>query len=371
MPAHQLLNSRIDRRRLMLASGGAVLAAPVMSQLAATAAAQDSIVATMVTDTAGIGDESFNDLAKEGGDRAAAELGIEFKVLESQTAADYVRNLIDGAEQSDVTVAVGFLLEDALNEVAPEYPDKYFAIIDTVVEGDNVVSYVFREQEGAFLGGVLAALMTKTGVVGYVGGIRIPPVMRYEVGYVAGVHSVDKNIEVLISYADDFENPTLGKELSLAQYNNNADIVLAAAGRTGIGTFDAAKEKGEGFFVLAADQDQSELGAEFQIAAVQKKLDTGVYDAIEMVLNNSFESGAHDIGIAEEGVGIDFFHPSVPQEVKDTISAYAAAIGDGSIVPPVDDDTAAAFRLVPPAEVGASASPVASPDASPEASPAS
>jgi basic membrane protein A and related proteins len=363
MANRSLMTTRIDRRRLVIASGSVALAAPFLSHMAA--GAQDSIVATMVTDTAGIGDESFNDLALEGGERAASELGIEFNVLESQTAADYVRNLTDGAEQGDLTVAVGFLLEDALNEVAPQYPDKYFAIIDTVVEGDNVVSYVFREQEGSFLAGVLAALSTTTGVIGFVGGIRVPPVMRYEVGYLAGARSVNPDLEILIAYADDFEDPALGKELSLAQYNNNADIVLAAAGRTGIGAFDAATEKGPGYFVIAADQDQSELGAEFQLAAVIKKLDTGVYGACEMVLNDSFESGAHDIGIAEDGVGIDFFHESVAQDIQDTIAAYSAAIGDGSVVPPLDDATLETFVAVPPADVGASASPAASPEASP------
>jgi basic membrane protein A and related proteins len=365
MGNRSLMSSRIDRRRLVITSGGAVLAAPFLSHMSTSA--QDSIVATMVTDTAGIGDESFNDLAKEGGDRAASELGIEFNVLESQTAADYVRNLTDGAEQGDLTVAVGFLLEDALNEVAPQYPDKYFAVIDTVVEGDNVVSYIFREQEGSFLAGVLAALATKTGVIGFVGGIRVPPVMRYEVGYITGARSVNPDIEVLIAYADDFEDPNLGKELSLAQYNNNADIVLAAAGRTGIGAFDAATEKGEGFFVIAADQDQSELGAEFQLAAVLKKLDTGVYDACKAVLEDTFEAGTHDIGIAEDGVGIDFFHQSVTQDMKDVITAYTTAIDDGSVVPPLDDTTFETFTLVPPAEVGASASPAESPEASPAA----
>jgi basic membrane protein A len=345
------MTARIDRRRFVLASGGTVLAAPFLGHVGARA--QDSIVVTMVTDTAGIGDESFNDLAKEGGDRAAAELGIEFNILESQTAADYVRNLIDGSEQGDLTVAVGFLLEDAVGEVAPQYPDKYFAIIDSVVEADNVVSYIFREQEGSFLAGVLAALSTKTGTIGYVGGIRIPPVMRYEVGYRAGALSINPEIDILISGK--------GKELTLAQFNNQADIVLAAAGRTGIGAFDAAKEKGEGFFVVAADQDQSELGPEFQLAAVIKKLDTGVYDACEAVLNDTFEAGAHDLGIAEDGVGLDAYHESVSPDVQATIDAYSAAIADGTLVPPVDDATFEAFEYVTPDQVGAEASPVASP----------
>jgi basic membrane protein A and related proteins len=362
--AHRSLpTSRFDRRRFVLAAGGAVIAAPALSTLGAQA--QDSLVVTMVTDTAGIGDESFNDLALAGGERAAEELGIEFDVLESQTAADYVRNLTDSAETGDLTVGVGFLLADALAEVAPQYPDHKFAVIDTVVEGDNVVSYLFREQEGAFLAGVIAASMTQTGQIGFVGGIRIPPVMRYEVGYVAGARSINPEIEIAIAYADDFEDPSLGKELSLAQFNNGADIVHAAAGRTGIGAFDAAAEKGEGFYVIAADQDQSELGAELQLAAVIKGIDTSVYDSVEAVLNDAFEPGVHDLGIADDGISLGAFNETVPEDVVSLVNAYSAAIADGTITPPVDDDTLEAFEPVSPDAIGTSDSPAASPDATP------
>jgi basic membrane protein A len=363
MVHRSLLSGRLDRRRFVLATGGAALAAPMQTGLSVSA--QDSIVATLVTDTAGIGDESFNDLALAGGERAADELGIEFNVLESQTAADYVRNLTDAAESGEVTVAVGFLLADAVAEVASQYPDGKFAIIDTVVEGDNIESFVFREQEGAFLAGVLAASMSQTGQIGFVGGIRIPPVMRYEVGYVAGAQSINPDIEVAISYADDFEDPDLGKELSLAQFNNGADIVHAAAGRTGIGAFDAAAEKGEGFYVIAADQDQSELGAEFQLGAVIKGVDTAVYDAVEAVLNDTFEAGAHDLGIADNGVALGALNEIVPDNIRGMIDAYSAAIADGTIVPPVDDETLESFEPVSPESLGESASPAASPDASP------
>lgn len=363
MANRSLMNRHIDRRQFVLATGGAALAASFLSRM--DVSAQDSIVATMVTDTAGIGDQNFNDLALEGGERAAEELGIEFNVLESQTAADYVRNLTDAAEQGDLVIGVGFLLVDALAEVAPIYPDKYFAIIDGEVQGDNVASYLFREQEGAFLAGVLAALTTQTGTIGFVGGIRIPPVMRYEVGYVAGARSVNPDIQVLIAYADDFEDPALGQELSLAQYNNGADIVIAAAGRTGIGTFDAAREIGEGVFVIGADRDQSDLGPEFQLAYVIKGIDTGVYESCQSVQSGSFQAGVNNLGIAEGGMGIGAIHESVPQDAIDTVDAYSQAIVDGTIVPPVDDDTLAAFEPVAPSEVGGAASPVASPEASP------
>jgi basic membrane protein A and related proteins len=358
-----LLSKTIDRRRLLVAAGGAAVAAPALTSM--NASAQDSIVATMVTDTAGIGDQSFNDMALEGGRRAEEELGIDFNVLESQTAADYVRNLTDAAESGDLTIAVGFLLADALAEVSVQYPDSYFSIIDTVVEGDNIVSYLFREQEGAFLAGVIAALTTQSNIIGFVGGIRIPPVMRYEVGYVAGARSVNPDIEISIAYADDFEDPNLGKELALAQYNQGADVVHAAAGRTGVGAFDAASERGEGFWVITADRDQSDLGPEYQLAAVIKGIDTAVYESTQMVLDDSFETGIHDLGIADDGVSLGAIHESVPQDVVDTIEAYSAAIADGTIVPPVDDETLEAFELVSPDQLADGASPAASPDATP------
>lgn len=356
-----MLSSRLNRRQLVIAGSTAAVAVPMLNRTGASA--QDSIVATMVTDTAGIGDQSFNDMANEGGTRAEEELGIEFNVLESQTAADYVRNLTDAAESSDITVAIGFLLTDAVAEIAAQYPDSKFALIDSVVESDNVVNYLFREQEGAFLAGAIAALTTQTNQIGFVGGIRIPPVMRYEVGYVAGARSVNPDIEIAIAYADDFEDPDTGKELSLAQFNAGADIVHAAAGRTGIGAFDAAIEKGEGFWVLAADRDQASLGEDFQLAAVIKGIDTGVYDSIKSVQDDAFEGGVHNLGIADNGISLGAVHSSVPAETTAIIDAYSAAIADGTIVPPVDDDTLASFELVAPDSLstGGTATPEASP----------
>jgi basic membrane protein A len=170
--------------------------------------------------------------------------------------------------------------------------------------------------------------------------------MRYEVGYVAGVKSVAPDVEVLISYADDFENPTLGKELTLAQYDQGANIVLAAAGRTGIGSFDAAKEKGEGVYVIAADADQSHLGPEFQLCAVAKRIDEAVVRVVGQVVDDAFQGGVQNLGIADDGVGLFAYNDAVPQEVQDTVQQYADAIAGGELVPPVDDDTLATFEPV-------------------------
>ena len=198
-------------RRLALAL---LLLAPLLATLPASGAlAQDQLVVTMVTDTAGLGDQNFNDLAKRGLDRAAEEFGIRGEVIESQEAADYVPNLTQSAEQSDLTVAVGFLLTDAVTAVSAQYPDDRFLLIDSAPteERENVLSALFREHEGGFLGGVVAGLMTQTGKVGILGGQDIPPVERYEVGFRAGVQSVAPDVEVAITYTDTFGDPALGK----------------------------------------------------------------------------------------------------------------------------------------------------------------
>lgn len=362
------LQARLDRRSLIAASSGAVLGAAVLGKPSVAVAAQggSDVTVTMVTDTAGIGDQNFNDLAKIGGDRAAAELGVTFQIQESQTQADYVPNLTLGAEAGQLTVAVGALLSDAVAEVAPQFADRSFALIDGVVEEPNVYSIVFREHEGGFLAGVLGGLVSQTGTLGVVGGIRVPPVMRYEVGFVAGVKSVNPNAEVLVSYADSFEDPALGKELTLAQYNNGADIVFPIAGRTGVGSFDAANEKGAGFWVIAADVDQSHLGPGRQLGAARKGVDVAFFNAAQAVVDGSFAGGTiADLGITEGGIDLYAIDPSVDQSFLDTVEAYKQAIVDGSVVPPATDEELAAFVPVTPEEVGASASPVASPMATP------
>ena len=178
------------KRRPLLA---AMAMAPVAGALARVPAvhAQDPIVVTMVTDTAGLGDQNFNDLAKRGLDQAVEELGVQGEVIESRDAASYIPNLTQAAEQSDLTVGVGFLLTEAITEVANQYPDENFLLIDSVSEAPNVQGVLFREQEGAFLSGVLAGLMTESNKLGVVGGIKIPPVVRYAVGFEAGAKSVN------------------------------------------------------------------------------------------------------------------------------------------------------------------------------------
>jgi basic membrane protein A and related proteins len=347
------------KRRRLLAAMATASVAGVMTRVPAVHA-QEPIVVTMVTDTAGLGDQNFNDLAKRGLDQSVEELGVQGEVIESRDAASYIPNLTQAAEQSDLTVGVGFLLTEAVTEVANQYPDKNFLLIDSLSEAPNVQGVLFRENEGAFLSGVLAGLMTKSNQLGVVAGQKIPPVVRYVVGFEAGAKSINSEVEVVVAYADTFGDPALGKELTLAQYNQGVDIAFPVAGATGIGSFEAAKELGEGHWVIAADTDQSQLGAEYQLAVSEKGVDTALFLAAQQVVDGTFEGGEKSLGLAEEGVGLGHPHESVPQDVLDTVAAYEQAIIDGTITVPADEDALASFQ---PVALDTIATPAATPSA--------
>jgi len=353
-----MLRTPVSRRFLVTAAAAAPLVV-AFGPGALRAGAQDKPTVTMVTDTAGLGDQNFNDLAKKGLDQAAAELGVNPQVIESRDAAAYIPNLTQSAESSELTVAVGFLLTDAIVEIARQYPDEKFLLIDSVaVDPDtsepigNVASVTFKEQEAAFLAGVAAGLSTRSNKLGVVGGIKIPPVVRYAVGFEAGAKSVNPEVEVIVSYADTFSDPALGKELTLAQYNQDADIVFPVAGATGIGSFDAAKEKGEGFWVVAADADQSQLGAEHQLGVAAKGVDTAVFTVAKQMVDDAFQGGPQALGLKEGGV--DLLNPGgyITDEIMKTVDAYKAAIIDGSLVVPADEEQLAAFTPVAPDALG-------------------
>jgi basic membrane protein A and related proteins len=356
--ASRIASVPVKRRRLL----AAMAMAPVAGMMARVPAvhAQDPIVVTMVTDTAGLGDQNFNDLAKRGLDRSVEELGVQGEVIESRDAASYIPNLTQAAEQSDLSVGVGFLLTEAMTEVANQYPDKNFLLIDSLSEAPNVQGVIFRENEGAFLSGVLAGLMTESNQLGVVAGQKIPPVVRYVVGFEAGAKSINPDAEVVVAYADTFSDPALGKELTLAQYNQGVDIAFPVAGATGIGSFEAAKELGEGHWVIAADTDQSQLGADFQLGVSEKGVDTALFLAAQQIVDGTFEGGERSLGLAEGGVGLGHPHESVPQDVLDTVAAYQQAIIDGTITVPADEEELAAFE---PVALDTIATPVATPSA--------
>jgi basic membrane protein A len=201
-----------------------------------------------VFDVGGRGDKSFNDAAFAGLERAQRELGIEFVTMETGEGTDReaaLRQLAAAGHQ--LVFGVGFLFSDDIRRLAEEFPDVKFACVDyTVQEGEtlppNLIALKFREEEGSYLVGALAGLLTETGTVGFVGGMEIPLIKKFEAGYRAGVKQVRPDARVLVKYAGStgnaFKDPTKGKELALAEYHDGADIIFHASGSTGLGVFE-------------------------------------------------------------------------------------------------------------------------------------
>ncbi len=305
----------------------------------------------LVLDIGGLGDQSFNDSAYAGLQRAKKDLDVQTETLESNAATDYVNNLTQLADSGYTPVfAVGFLMTDAVNEIAPQYPDTDFAIVDSVVEPKNAASLVFREQEGSYLAGVVAGLMTqeKTDytnpddkVVGFLGGQESDLIAKFQAGYEAGVKSVCSDCEVLVQYAgatpEAFNDPAKGKEISLQQINEGADIIYHASGGTGAGLFDAAKDKG--IFAIGVDSDQAKLVPDAPIlTSVLKRVDNAVYQAIQDANEGKFPGGEIiDLGLKEKGLSLapfGRFDGDVPQEVKDEVDKAQQGIISGDIKVP-------------------------------------
>jgi basic membrane protein A len=370
MSGDRLIGTRLTRRRFAALSltGTAAMVLP-LGLARQRVLAQSEIVITMVTDTAGLGDQNFNDLANKGGSEAAAELGFTWKVIESADPAQYIPNLTAGAEQGDLTVGVGFLLTEAITEVANLFPEDSFLLIDSVSDATNVRSVTFKENEPGFLAGVVAGQATRTNKLGIVGGQRIPPVIRYEVGFVAGVKSINPAAEVSIVYTDSFGDPQKGKDSAQAQFEQGADIVFPIAGLTGTGCYQAVKERNKlgQEWVVGADTTQDHLAPGFELCTAQKGVDFAVHTACIDVVGGAFTAGAIDYDLKSGGVSLQTIPGRVPEEYVALARGYEKLIIDGTLIVPVDDATLAAFVPPPQPEPIMEASPVASPVASPAA----
>lgn len=302
----------------------------------------------MVTDVGGLGDKSFNDSGWEGIQKAAQELSVEPKVLQSTKQEDYESNLGSMAQSVDLTIGVGFLLEQAMTAAGGQYADKKFGIVDTVVDQPNVMSVVFKEHEGSFLVGVIAGLTTKTNKIGFVGGMDFPLIKKFEVGFRAGVASVNPKAKVLVDYTGVFDNPDKGKEVALKQLKQKADVIYHASGACGIGVIQAADEKG--FWAIGVDKDQSgESKNNKVLCSMIKRVDVATYTMIQTYKDGTFKGGAANatvLGLKEDGVGYSDNGNNVPAEVKAAADKYKAAIVDGTIVVPTTEDELKAFKPV-------------------------
>ncbi len=309
---------------------------------------------TMVTDTGGLGDQSFNDGTWRGVEMVAEEFDdVEAKVIQSNEQADYVPNLSKAAEMSEVVLAVGFLMVDALEQVAPQYPNTYFIGIDFDLSAagiPNVKTYTFKEHETAFLAGFLAGAMSESSIVGFIGGIPVPAVVKFQIGYQAGVKMYnqlhDENVQVLIGYTQNFTDSQKGKTMTEAQYSQGADIVFAAAGLCGLGTFEAAKEKGEGYYAIGVDVDQDHLAPGKILTSAMKGITTAAYMGVLDAYEGYFVAGHEELGLVEDGVKLSemkYTKDIIPQWVLVEIAGLKAMAKDGEIDIPATEEELKAF----------------------------
>jgi basic membrane protein A and related proteins len=297
----------------------------------------EAIKAGVVTDIGGLNDRSFNSLANKGRKDAESQLGVETRVLVSDSNADYVPNLTTLAQQQfDLIVPVGFLMADATNTVASKLPDAKFAIVDFSAAGlkdkpKNVEGLLFKEQEAGYLAGYLAGLWAKDNnakVVSTVGGQKIPPVDHYIAGFQAGAKKAFPGIQTLNAYSQDFVDQAKCKEIALDQISKGSKVVFQVAGGCGLGALDAAKQ--EGVQGIGVDADQGYLGEHILTSAL-KKVDVAVFDAIKRAQDGTFKGGTDVIHTVENGgVGLGEIGPA-GQKYADQVKEIQDQIAAGEI----------------------------------------
>jgi basic membrane protein A and related proteins len=289
----------------------------------------------LVTDIGGLDDKSFNHLAFVGIQRAKAQLGVDFKVLESHQESEYVPNLQTlAAQHYDLVIAVGFLMDGAIKQVAKAFPDVNFAIIDDAPDPalPNVQGLLFKEQESGYLAGYLAALESKSGTVSTVGGQKIPPVDHYIAGFQAGAKAANPSVKTLNDYSNSFTDTAKCKQLALNQISQGSDVVFQVAGGCGLGALSAAKEKS--VWGIGVDADQAYLG-DYILTSAIKKVDVAVFDTIKQVVDGTFQGGGITTFDAAKGAtGLGAVNSAVPQSDLDKLDQQTAQLKSGAISPP-------------------------------------
>jgi len=285
------------KRMLMAALAAFAIAAP---------AAADDFKPAVIFDTGGKFDKSFNEAAYNGAEKFKKESGIsyaEFEITNDTQREQALRKLAQRG--ATIIVGTGFAQAPAMKTVAAEFPKVKFVIIDDVVDLPNVQSVVFKEHEGSFLVGVLAAMASKTGKVGFVGGMDIPLIRKFACGYVQGVKYVNPQAEVFQNMTgttgDAWNDPTKGGELARSQFDRGADVVYAAAGGTGLGVYQAAKDAGK--LAIGVDSNQNYIHPGTMLTSMMKRVDLATYNAFKTAQDGTWKPGLQELGLKEEGVG--------------------------------------------------------------------
>ncbi|MBO6270216.1 MAG: BMP family ABC transporter substrate-binding protein [Clostridium sp.] len=315
---------------------------------AAEAEKSDAPIRVCIVYTGNLGDKSYNDSCNMGAQKAVEDFGIELKSLEGGTADEWKANLLAACEEGyDLIIGASSNIADYITEYGPSYPDTKFAVIDTTVDLPNVESISFAQNQGSFLAGAAAAMFTqKTDIegvnedhiIGWVGGMDIPVLHDFYTGYEQGAKYIDPDIQILQSFAGEWQNPLKGKELTLAQYDQGADIVMNVASGTGAGVLEAAKEAGKYAIGVDLNQDADQPGS--VLTSMVKRVDNACYLVIQSVVEGTFEGGTTqyldlskggvsltDFSVIKEALGEQF-----PQDIMDKVDELSEKIISGEIV---------------------------------------
>jgi basic membrane protein A len=296
-----------------------------------------------------LGDKSYNDSCKAGIDKAVAEFGVEVKILQAATPADFESNNLAAAEGGyDLVIILSGQQKQAASKVIPEYPDQKFAIIDFSLPDNpkNVYSTLFAPNEGSFLAGAAAAMFTTQTqidgvnpekIVGWISGIETPLINDFYGGFKQGVAYIDPEVRILQAFAGSFTDPLKGKELALSQYEQGADIIMNVASATGIGILDAAAEQKK--FAIGVDLNQDDLKPGYILTSMLKNVDMAAYLFIESIVKGTYEGGGRlYLDIAKGGVGLTDFSTfrgvwkdKFPQKIVERCQELAREIAAGKI----------------------------------------
>ncbi|WP_163184064.1 BMP family lipoprotein [Neobacillus sedimentimangrovi] len=309
---------------------------------------KDNFSVAMVTDVGGVDDKSFNQSAWEGLQNFGKENGLEkgkggYDYIQSKSDADYATNLNTLVRQDfDLVYGIGYLMQAAVEEIAQQQKDAHFAIVDAEVKQPNVASILFKEQEAAFLAGVAAALTTKTNHIGFIGGMEIPVIERFESGFLAGVKAAKPDVQVDVQYAGAFDKAEVGQSIASKMYSSGADVIFHAAGATGNGLFKEASDRkakapDKDFWAIGVDRDQADMGPEIVLTSALKRVDVAVQDLATKAKDGNFPGGEIVLyGLQEDGVGLAPINDKVANkaDIESAVKDWIEKIKSGEVKVP-------------------------------------
>lgn len=300
----------------------------------------DDLKVALILDKGGRDDKSFNSAAYEGATKAKNEFGLQLKYVETMDDGALESTMRSFAQKKfDLIIGIGFSMAEAVKKVSAQFPQTHFALVDAEVKQPNVRSLLFEEHQGSYLVGAIAGFMTKTNKVGFLGGMDVPLIRRFQMGYEAGLKKANPKAKLVTNYtgvtSEAWNNPAKAKELALTQYNGGVDILFGAAGASNYGLFDAAEEKK--LFAIGVDSNQNWVKPGFVLTSMLKRVDVAVYQVMKDLKAGKFSGGTVRFGLANQGVdyALDKYNEKlIPADVRKKADQLKAEIIAGKIKVP-------------------------------------